>query len=204
MSDREQDEVEHLNRLWDASVGSGGPLRPDGFTDLAEAIAALHAADDAPEPDLDFVVRLRREVLAVDEPAPRLVPAGARSLGLVWPAPSAIPRRSVVRLAVAAIAAAILVAALSGGGRWLSGTGPAPMVASAMASPVPVHPTAQPTLPGSEVGQALREGPRTGAAAETREATVVPAPPRHASLNQRTMQERRDLMPVLAPSGNRT
>jgi hypothetical protein len=48
-------------------------------------------------------------------------------------------------LAVAAIAATLLIAALSGGGHWLSGTGPAPLEASAMASTEPAGATATAT-----------------------------------------------------------
>ena len=51
----------------------------------------------------------------------------------------------------------LLVAALSGGGRWLAGSGPAPMVASAMASSVPDRPTAMPTTIESPIDHAAQE-----------------------------------------------
>jgi hypothetical protein len=138
MDERERNDVERLNRLWDAALDRG-PAEPD--CDLAEAVSSLHAIDDAPEPDPVFLARLRNELLVVREPASVRAPTGAQPLGLVWPAPVTLPR-PIARLAIAAIAAALLVAALSGGGRWLSGSGPAPMVASAMASTFPNRPTA--------------------------------------------------------------
>jgi hypothetical protein len=163
MDDQERNEAERLNRLWDAALGLDPPVPADGLADLSEAISALHAADDAPEPETAFVARLRREVLAGGEPTPIRTRASAQSLGLVWPAPAVLPRRSVVRLAVAAIAATLLVAALSGGGRWLSGTGPAPLVASAMASTEPAGATATATATGLAIRQdLLLESPRIG------------------------------------------
>jgi hypothetical protein len=145
MDDREPNEAERLNRLWDATLGFDEPQQPDGLADYAEAILALHSADDAPEPEAAFVARLRQNVLTARDPAPIRVGTGTRSIGIVWPAPALLPRRPVIRLAVAAIAAILLIAALSGGGHWLSGTGPAPLEASAMASTQPAGATATAT-----------------------------------------------------------
>jgi hypothetical protein len=147
MDERDWTDAEHLNRLWDSLVDV--PNERDG--EWAEAIAALLALDDAPEPDPVFLARLRGGLVDDREPAVR-APKSERSLGLVAPAPTVLPPRALIRLAVAAIAAALLVAALSGGGRWLSGSGPAPMIASAMASSVSDRPTTVPTTAGSPAG----------------------------------------------------
>ncbi|HEY7035344.1 MAG TPA: hypothetical protein VH482_28655, partial [Thermomicrobiales bacterium] len=122
MDDRERYDAEHLNRLWDATLDSE-PVRPDG--ELGEAITALHAADDAPDPDPLFLARLRHELLAGREPAAARRPRGAQPIGLISPSPAILPRPMVLRIAIAAIAAALLIAALSGGSRWLAGSGPA-------------------------------------------------------------------------------
>lgn len=152
MDDRERNDVERLNRLWDAAL-SRGPIEPDG--DLVQTIAWLHARDDAPEPDPVFLARLRDELLCAGAPETARTPRDAQPLGLVWSPPAARLPRPLRRLAIAAIAAALLVAALSGGGRWLSGAGPAPLVASAMASSVPDRATAVSTSTRIPVVQAI-------------------------------------------------
>ncbi len=171
MDDQERNEAERLNRLWDAVLSRDQPVSADGLADLSEAISALHAADDAPEPEAAFVARLRREVLASGDPVP--VRASAQSLGLVLPAPAFLPRRSVVRLAVAAIAATLLIAALSGGGRWLSGTGPAPLAASAMASTEPAGATATATATSLAFSQNVRPESRHAGQSDSRPARAT-------------------------------
>jgi hypothetical protein len=177
MTDLERSEFERLNVFWDAFLSPDHPLPADGLTELAAALATLHQTDDVPDPDPAFLCRLRRDVLATGEPAAGRVPTSARSLGLVCPAPIVLPRRTVVRLAIAAIAATLLVAALSGGGRWLSGSGPAPMVASAMASTTPERPTARPTMPGSIVGQTLGDSYQSDDTDGVQGPTAVPNAP---------------------------
>jgi hypothetical protein len=153
MDEQGRNDVERLNWLWDAALNPA-PVGRDG--ELAEAIAALHAVDDAPEPDPLFLARLRSELLVEPEPATARMPRGAQPIGLVWPAPAILPPRSFARLAIAAIAAALLIAALSGGGRWLAGSDPAPMTASAMASNVPDPPTVVPPTIESLIGNQKR------------------------------------------------
>jgi hypothetical protein len=145
MNEQGPSAAEELNRLWDATLNQDLAAVAHGDAELAGAISALQAADDAPDPDHAFLARLRSDLLNVGEPALRHAPAHGQPLGLVWAAPAILRSRSFVRLAIAAIAAVLIIAALSGGGRWLSGSGPAPMVASAMASSVPIYPTAVPT-----------------------------------------------------------
>ena len=163
MDDQERNSAERLNRLWDASLGLDQPVPLDGFADPADAISALQAMDDAPEPEAAFVARLRQDVLSAGNPVSGRTRASVQSLSLVWPAPVMLPRGAVIRLAVAAIAATLLVAALSGGGHWLSGSGPAPLVASAMASTEPAGATATATATGIALSQDGRfEVPRIG------------------------------------------
>src|SRR5262249_15008064 len=122
--------------------------------------------------------RLRTELVATREPATARTPRGAQPIGLVRPAPAILPPRSYARLAIAAIAAALLIAALSGGGRWLAGSGPAPMIAPAMASSVPERPTAVPPTTESLIGSQVSDtsvrfyptvvpGPALGAPSDT-------------------------------------
>lgn len=185
MDDRERNEAERLNRLWDASLGFDEPIPADGLAGYTGAISALHALDDTPEPDPAFLGRLRSDVLANATPTPIRTPSSVRTVGLVWPAPIALPRRSAIRLAIAAIAAALLVAALSGGGRWLSGTGPAPMVASAMASTETATPTVAPTSTGTALRiESLSVSTGSGRAiSRVTDATVIPAVQAAASLD---------------------
>jgi hypothetical protein len=83
----------------------------------------------------------------------------------------------VIRLAIAAIAAIVLLAALSGGGRWLAGSSRAPVVASALASSVPPRVTFTATTIGAPRGEGdLLEGTHIERSLRLLAATVVTRP----------------------------
>jgi hypothetical protein len=145
MPDDTRAETERLHRLWDAALGHAPAEQFADDSGLSGLIAAVHAADDAPQPDPRFLARLRDDMIAARPPTSTRKTVRTNSLGLVAPAPAVLAGRPILRAALMAIAAALLIAALSGGGRWLSGSAPAPLVASAMASSVPLVATAIPT-----------------------------------------------------------
>jgi hypothetical protein len=136
--------IERLNDAWDAFLGHATPAE-SGAEAEAPAIRALHTMDDAPDPDPVFVARLRTRLITDGEAGLTPSRRSIQATGLVQVMPLTLPRRTIVRLAVAAIAATLLIAALSGGGRWLSGNGHAPAVASALASSVARTPAVDPT-----------------------------------------------------------
>lgn len=145
MDDRDHREADLLNRLWDARFDGGDPVATPESDHFHPAIDRLYALDNVPDPDSAFLSGLRSRLM--EAPSTRRTPVTAKSaaLGLVAPMPWPVSHRPLLRLAIAAIAAALLIAALAGGDRWLSGGDHAPMVASAMASSVPVTPTLTPT-----------------------------------------------------------
>jgi hypothetical protein len=147
--------IERLNDAWDALLGRAAPAESVAEPQ-ASAIRALHALDDAPDPDPVFVARLRTRLLTDGEVGVTPSRRSIQSTGLVQAMPIVLPRRTIVKLAVAAIAAALLIAALSGGGRWLSGNGHAPAVASALASSVAKTPTVDPTSTRSPIEREAR------------------------------------------------
>jgi hypothetical protein len=136
---------DRLDAVWDSVIQ--GRTDFNGQSDLDEygQIARLQALDSLPEPDPAFLKNLRARITETASPGPIRVISRGPQLGLVSTFPKPVDSRSVVRWAIAIIAAALLIAALSAGGGWFPGSGHAPMVASAMASYTPTYRTPIPT-----------------------------------------------------------
>ena len=157
------DRIEELNRAWDLwNQQTADLLRRDDLTDL---LAELQSIDDSPAPDPAFLATLRAD-LVTPVLAPSSLSMRRTSLGLVA-MPSMrqpFPQITPIRIALAALAALLLVAALFGGNRWLPGSGSAVMVASAMASPVSRGEPTATTYPGLSFTSDPSESPSFGRA----------------------------------------
>lgn len=146
-----------LNRAWDAWVthSQTDALQSD---EPNRSFAMMARFDNAPPPDSEFLASLRRQLLSFHE-ASTVRRKSRGSVGIVaYPPRSVHPQAlgTVWRLAFTALVASILLAALLGGGQWLSGSNSPSFVDSAMASPlsIPVpRPTTTPQSQGDQHGQ---------------------------------------------------
>jgi hypothetical protein len=184
------DRIDELNRAWDAwndKASNQGSLGGD----LQQLFADLESADDAPEPDPRFLASLRAD-LVTPVPIPSVVPIRRTSLGivarpsLVAPFPCVTP----IRIALAAVAAVLLVAALVGGNRWLPGSGSAVMVASAMASPASRDEPTATTYPRTSYDSGQSDGTSHGKASASLVTypTAIPISPENTTFGVADLQ----------------